>query len=135
MATTIAEQLQVRIAGQASKRGLIPRTPAGERLLADAATWLAAEYPDEVRRVRHRALEDGTAELALALHPAAPDLILRASDSGQITAEAETTYGIIGIKVWIYKGEVREHDPTAHARRATAGGEGGGGRRPQAAAS
>jgi small subunit ribosomal protein S3 len=41
------------------------------------------------------------------------------------TAEAETTYGIIGIKVWIFKGEVLEHDPTAHERRATEGSEGG----------
>ena len=41
-------------------------------------------------------------------------------------AEAETTYGIIGIKVWIFKGEVLEHDPSAHERRATEGGEGGG---------
>ncbi|MEQ1902444.1 MAG: 30S ribosomal protein S3, partial [Devosia sp.] len=45
------------------------------------------------------------------------------------TAEAETTYGIIGIKVWIFKGEVLEHDPSAHERRATEGGEGQGGQR------
>ena len=41
-------------------------------------------------------------------------------------AEAATTYGIIGIKVWIFKGEVLEHDPTAHERRATEGGNDGG---------
>ncbi|TNE37041.1 MAG: 30S ribosomal protein S3 [Alphaproteobacteria bacterium] len=29
------------------------------------------------------------------------------------TASALTTYGIIGIKVWIYKGEILEHDPMA----------------------
>ncbi|MEH6546458.1 MAG: 30S ribosomal protein S3 [Sneathiella sp.] len=29
------------------------------------------------------------------------------------TARALTTYGIIGIKVWIYKGEIMEHDPMA----------------------
>ncbi len=28
-------------------------------------------------------------------------------------AEANTTYGIIGVKVWIYKGDVMEHDPMA----------------------
>ncbi len=33
------------------------------------------------------------------------------------TSEAMTTYGIIGIKVWIYKGEILEHDPSAHDRR------------------
>ena len=25
--------------------------------------------------------------------------------------EAKTTYGIIGVKVWVFKGEVLEHDP------------------------
>ena len=50
------------------------------------------------------------------------------------TAEAKTTYGIIGIKVWIFKGEVMEHDPSAHERRATeGGGDGQGQRRPQPA--
>lgn len=33
------------------------------------------------------------------------------------TAEALTTYGIIGVKVWIYKGEIMEHDPMARDRR------------------
>ncbi len=31
-------------------------------------------------------------------------------------AEALTAYGIIGIKVWIFKGEILAHDPTAHDR-------------------
>ncbi len=33
------------------------------------------------------------------------------------TAEALTTYGIIGVKVWIYKGDVMEHDPQARDKR------------------
>ncbi|NOZ32574.1 MAG: 30S ribosomal protein S3 [Alphaproteobacteria bacterium] len=45
------------------------------------------------------------------------------------TAEAKTTYGIIGIKCWIFKGEIMEHDPAAHERRATESNEGGGQRR------
>ncbi|WOI54472.1 30S ribosomal protein S3 [Parvularcula sp. LCG005] len=32
-------------------------------------------------------------------------------------ATARTTYGAIGIKVWIFKGEILEHDPMAHERR------------------
>ncbi|WP_457646344.1 30S ribosomal protein S3 [Profundibacter sp.] len=32
-------------------------------------------------------------------------------------AEAMTAYGIIGIKVWIFKGEIMEHDPQARDRR------------------
>jgi small subunit ribosomal protein S3 len=35
------------------------------------------------------------------------------------TAEALTAYGISGIKVWIYKGEIMEHDPMASERRAS----------------
>ena len=31
-------------------------------------------------------------------------------------AEALTAYGIIGIKVWIFKGEIMAHDPTAQDR-------------------
>ena len=43
---------------------------------------------------------------------------------------AQTAYGVIGIKVWIYKGEIMEHDPMAAERRALDMQEsGGGGRR------
>ncbi|MDX8350159.1 MULTISPECIES: 30S ribosomal protein S3 [unclassified Cognatiyoonia] len=31
--------------------------------------------------------------------------------------EASTPYGIIGIKVFIYKGDIMEHDPSAHDRK------------------
>jgi len=47
-------------------------------------------------------------------------------DYGQ--AEARTAYGIIGVKVWIFKGEIMEHDPMAQERLATASQEAGGGR-------
>jgi len=43
------------------------------------------------------------------------------------TAEAETAYGIIGIKVWIFKGEILEHDPMASERRAIENDSQGGG--------
>jgi small subunit ribosomal protein S3 len=46
-------------------------------------------------------------------------------DYGQ--AEARTAYGIIGIKVWIFKGEIMEHDPMAQERLSTAAQESGGG--------
>lgn len=39
------------------------------------------------------------------------------ADIDYATAEAKTPYGIIGIKVWIYKGDIMEHDPSAHDRR------------------
>ena len=61
------------------------------------------------------------------------------------TAEARTAYGIIGIKVWVFKGEILEHDPMAQEKRATdaqeqgrggpqgRGGQGRGPRREAAA--
>ena len=39
------------------------------------------------------------------------------ADIDYATAEAMTPYGIIGIKVWIFKGEIMEHDPAARDRR------------------
>ncbi|MDE0801182.1 MAG: 30S ribosomal protein S3 [Rhodospirillaceae bacterium] len=32
-------------------------------------------------------------------------------------ASAHTTYGVCGVKVWIYKGDIMEHDPMAHDNR------------------
>ena len=45
--------------------------------------------------------------------------------------EAKTTYGIIGVKVWVFKGEVLEHDPMAQDKRwaLEASGPGGEGER------
>jgi len=48
------------------------------------------------------------------------------ADIDYATAEALTPYGIIGIKVWIFKGEIMEHDPQARDRRAQELQEGGG---------
>ena len=44
-------------------------------------------------------------------------------------AEALTTYGIIGVKCWLYKGDVMEHDPMARDKRMqeAQGGPGGQG--------
>ena len=45
-------------------------------------------------------------------------------------SEAKTTYGIIGVKVWVFKGEVLDHDPMALDKRLASesgpAGEGGG---------
>lgn len=46
-------------------------------------------------------------------------------------AEAQTAYGACGVKVWVFKGEILEHDPMASERKATEGdhSHSGGGRR------
>jgi small subunit ribosomal protein S3 len=53
------------------------------------------------------------------------------------TALGRTAYGIIGVKVWIFKGEIMEHDPMAQENRALEAQEGGRsqGRREPAPAS
>lgn len=43
------------------------------------------------------------------------------------TATAKTAYGTCGVKVWIFKGEILEHDPMASERRLTEAAESGGG--------
>ena len=52
------------------------------------------------------------------------------ADIDYATHEAKTAYGIIGVKVWIFKGEILEHDPQAHDRRAQESNDSGGASRP-----
>jgi small subunit ribosomal protein S3 len=49
------------------------------------------------------------------------------ADIDYALAEAATPYGIIGVKVWIFKGEILEHDPQARDRRQAELQEGGAG--------
>ena len=47
-------------------------------------------------------------------------------------AEAVTAYGICGVKIWIFKGEIMEHDPMARDRREEQGSDAGRPQRPAA---
>jgi small subunit ribosomal protein S3 len=40
---------------------------------------------------------------------------------------AKTAYGTCGVKVWVFKGEILEHDPMAQDKRMAEANEGGGG--------
>lgn len=53
-----------------------------------------------------------------------PRHTLRA-DIDYALCEGLTAYGIIGVKVWIFKGEIMEHDPQARDRRQSEMQEGG----------
>jgi hypothetical protein len=86
----VVERLEAKVGGQAQKRGLIPRTPAGERVLADVATWLTAEYSDAVRSTHSRTTPTGEHELAIDLHPAAAPLLLVATEGGRVSVAGET---------------------------------------------
>lgn len=47
-------------------------------------------------------------------------------------AEATTAYGICGVKIWIFKGEIMEHDPMARDRREEQGSDASRPQRPAA---
>jgi len=49
------------------------------------------------------------------------------ADIDYATAEAKTVYGICGVKVWVFKGEILEHDPQASERRSLEGDSQGSG--------
>ncbi|MCC0062510.1 MAG: 30S ribosomal protein S3 [Defluviimonas sp.] len=53
------------------------------------------------------------------------------ADIDYALAEATTPYGIIGIKVWIFKGEIMEHDPQARDRKAAEAQDGPSPRGPR----
>jgi hypothetical protein len=86
----VVHPFAARVVGQASRRGLIPRVPTADRMLADVEAWLTAGYPDLVRSTQRSTPADGEARLEVSLHPAARNLILTATDIGQVTAEADT---------------------------------------------
>lgn len=81
-------QLALQVVGHASKRGLIPRQPPADGVLAGIETWLRAEYPDAVRGTVTRTIPDGAHELRVALHPAATDVAIRALDTGSVEVSA-----------------------------------------------
>jgi hypothetical protein len=104
--TNLQDALGVALGGLAQKRGLIPRVPAGDRLLADAAVWLAGEYADAVRSTHARTLASGDTALSVDLHPAVSPLVLTASDTGRITVVADT--GVAGPGYHRFVGRVLE---------------------------
>jgi hypothetical protein len=69
---------------------MIPRVPSGDTLVGVVEAWLTAAYPDAVRSTRRRVLPSGETELAVVLHPAAPELVLTASDNGRVAVAADT---------------------------------------------
>src|SRR3990172_805697 len=99
----IAQQLERRVAfRRAMKRAVqsAQRLGAGGIRIACSARLAGAEI---ARREWYR-------EGRVPLHT------MRANID-YATSRAVTTYGIIGVKVWIFKGEILVHDPMAHDKR------------------
>ena len=80
--------LTLTVTGRASRRGLIPRQPPADRLIAEIETWLRLEYPDLVRSTRTRTSSTGSRELLVGLHPAAEEFSISASDDGDVAVSA-----------------------------------------------
>ena len=83
--------LTVRAVGRATKRGIIPRLPAPDRLLEDAQAWLGLEHPEPVRAMRCEKLPTGESELAVDLHPAAEPFTLTIGEDARVVANGDTS--------------------------------------------
>ena len=106
MATMLISPLHARLTGQAARRGLIPRVPTADVLLADVETWLRSTFSEAVRTVERPVREQGEAELTVELHPAAPPLVMTASDTGRVAVTAATE--IVGPGYHRFVGRVLE---------------------------
>jgi len=83
--------LTIEVAGQATKRGIIPRQPTPDRLLADAQEWIDREHGQAVRSMRRDRTPAGAIELTVDLHPAAEPVTIAADAAGRVRAWAEVT--------------------------------------------
>jgi small subunit ribosomal protein S3 len=109
VAESIAQQLERRVAfRRAMKRSL----QSAMRMNAKGCKILVGGRLGGAEIARTEQYQEGS----VPLHTLRADI-----DYG--TAEAKTAMGIIGIKVWIYKGEIMEHDPMAQERKLQDSGE------------
>ena len=116
VAASIAQQLERRVA---FRRAMKRAVQSAMRLGAEGIRINAAGRLGGAEIARLEWYREGR----VPLHTLRADI-----DYG--TATAHTAYGTCGIKVWIFKGEILEHDPMASERRQTEGAEQGSGRRP-----
>ena len=103
VAENIAQQLERRVA---FRRAMKRSVQSAMRLGADGVRINCAGRLGGAEIARTEWYREGR----VPLHTLRADV-----DYGE--AEANTTYGICGIKVWIFKGEIMEHDPLAQEKR------------------
>jgi len=111
VAQSIAQQLERRVA---FRRAMKRSVQSAIRLGAEGIRINASGRLGGAEIARMEWYREGR----VPLHTLRADI-----DYGQATAH--TAYGTCGIKVWVFKGEILEHDPMASERRASEG-EGGG---------
>jgi len=120
VAESIAQQLERRVA---FRRAMKRAVQSAMRLGAGGIRIVCSGRLGGAEIARMEQTRDGR----VPLHTLRADI-----DYG--TATAFTTYGTCGIKVWIFKGEILEHDPSAQDRRITEENRGGGGGRRESSA-
>jgi small subunit ribosomal protein S3 len=120
VAESIAQQLERRVA---FRRAMKRAVQSAMRLGAGGIRIVCSGRLGGAEIARMEQTRDGR----VPLHTLRADI-----DYG--TATAFTTYGTCGIKVWIFKGEIMEHDPSAQDRRITEENRGGGGGRRESSA-
>ena len=103
VAENIASQLEARVSFRRAMKSCIGRTM---KLGAKGIKTQVAGRLGGAEIARSESYHEGTIPLQT----------LRA-DIDYGVARANTTYGVIGVKVWIYKGEVRENKSERPARR------------------
>ncbi len=103
VAENIAQQLERRVA---FRRAMKRAVQAAMRLGAGGIRINCAGRLGGAEIARTEWYREGR----VPLHTLRADI-----DYGEGTAK--TTYGICGVKVWIYKGDIMEHDPMAQDRR------------------
>ena len=120
VAENIAQQLERRVA---FRRAMKRAVQAAMRLGAEGIRITCAGRLGGAEIARTEWYREGR----VPLHTLRADV-----DYGEGTAM--TTYGTCGVKVWIFKGEILEHDPMAQDKRAAEQVGSSGGNRPQAQA-
>ena len=116
VAENIAQQLERRVA---FRRAMKRAVQAAMRLGAEGIRITCAGRLGGAEIARVEWYREGR----VPLHTLRADV-----DYGEGTAF--TTYGTCGVKVWIFKGEILEHDPMAQDKRAAEGGNAPANTRP-----
>jgi small subunit ribosomal protein S3 len=117
VAENIAQQLERRVA---FRRAMKRAVQAAMRLGAEGIRINCSGRLGGAEIARAEWYREGR----VPLHTLRADI-----DYGEGTAM--TTYGTCGVKVWVFKGDIMEHDPMAQDKRAADQGGGSQGARPQ----
>ncbi len=113
VATSIAQQLERRVA---FRRAMKRAVQSAMRLGAEGIRISCGGRLGGAEIARTEWYREGR----VPLHTLRADI-----DYGQATAN--TAYGSCGVKVWVFRGEILEHDPMASERRQIEAAEQGGG--------